>query len=110
MRLNWLISILVGAAVTFVVAGVDCGDAQGLDPVRCYPAIDGIGTGHGILGRGTANARLAARSNWRVAAADQYGPTYDRFYMARDVRWSCNKLAILTAKCVVVAKPCGPPR
>lgn len=94
-------------AIAFVVADTTA-DAKRWDPVgHCYPAIEGSGTGHGVFGRGSARARHVARNDWEDRVASKYGRAYARLYLAQDVEWDCKKGAVLTAKCVVTAKPCG---
>lgn len=108
MRIFAKFALIAVAAGLSVVGGSDNASARRWDPVgKCYPPIDGVGTGHGVFGRGSARARAVARSNWEAAAASQYGYAYSRLYLAQGVQWDCKKLAILTAKCVVTAKPCS---
>lgn len=107
MRLFQKLVLVLIAALALAAQGGSAEAKKKWNTVgQCYPAIDGIGTGKGMFGRGTARARIEARSNWEAAAASKYGLASARFYMARDVTWDCKKLAILTAKCVVTAKPC----
>ncbi|MEQ1654048.1 MAG: hypothetical protein ABL897_16305 [Hyphomicrobium sp.] len=73
----------------------------------CKDAVEGAATSTGILGLGSARAREAAQSNWEINVEDKYGPGFANFAYARDVQWDCKKGAVLLAKCVVVAKPCG---
>ena len=73
----------------------------------CYPAIEGAATSQGILGLGSARARIAARDHWETQATEKYGPEYGRLSLARNVQWDCKKGAVLLAKCVVTAQPCG---
>ncbi len=100
---------ILAAASVAVVVGVGAADARRYwNPVgSCRPAVEGSATGTGILGLGSAKARLAAQSNWEFNVEDKYGPGFSNFRYARAVRWDCKKGAILLAKCVVVAKPCG---
>ena len=72
----------------------------------CQPPMEADATGTGILGLGSAKARLSARQNFEAMAANKYGPQYAHFSRARGVKWDCKKGAILLAKCVVVARPC----
>ncbi|PPC98609.1 MAG: hypothetical protein CTY31_12675 [Hyphomicrobium sp.] len=74
---------------------------------RCYPAVEGIGRATGAFGLGTSRARAAARADWENAAARSYGPSASRLRFAQNIQWDCKRLAVLRAKCVVVAKPCG---
>lgn len=74
---------------------------------RCFPAVEGIGRATGAFGLGTSRARAAARADWENAAARSYGPSASRLRFAQNIQWDCKRLAVLRAKCVVVAKPCG---
>jgi hypothetical protein len=74
---------------------------------ECKDAVEGAATSTGILGLGSAKARVAAQSNWEINVEDKYGPAFANFGNARSVQWDCKKGAVLLAKCVVVAKPCG---
>ena len=75
---------------------------------RCGARTDGLATGIGLFGTGTANARSAAVSNWAEKVNAHWGIYYANFDNARGVRWSCKKGAILQAKCFVSAIPCRP--
>ena len=102
--------LVVAAAGVAAIAGV--GSVQVLarrwDPIgSCQPAVEGAATSTGILGLGSARARVAAQSNWEINVEDKYGPNFANFSNARRVQWDCKKGAILLAKCVVVAQPCG---
>jgi hypothetical protein len=102
--------IAIAAVAVMALAGVGAAEARRSywNPVgSCQPAVEGVATGTGILGLGSAKARIAAQSNWEFAAEDKYGPGFSNFNYARDVQWDCKKGAILLAKCVVTAKPCG---
>lgn len=108
MRFNSKVCLAAALGVfAFVVAGHSA-DAKRWNPVeKCYPAIEGSGTGHGVFGRGSARARSEARADWEDQASSKYGRAYGRLYFAQDVQWDCKKGAVLTAKCVVTARPCG---
>jgi hypothetical protein len=96
------------AAIASVVTGIGAATAERWDPIgTCQPAVEGLASSTGILGQGSAKARIAAQSNWEFAAEDKYGPGFADFSNARDVQWDCKRGAVLLAKCVVVAKPCG---
>ena len=73
---------------------------------QCKGRIDGIATGQGIFGLGTARARQAAIADFEAKANTLFGASYGSFNRARNVKWDCNKLAIIRAKCVVTAEPC----
>ena len=68
--------------------------------------MDGIATGQGVFGLGSARARAAAIADFESKATNLYGATYGRFSRARGATWDCSKLAIIRAKCVVTASPC----
>ncbi len=105
-------SIAAGLAA-LTLAGItltsDAGaESRRWNPVgKCQDAVEGAATSQGILGLGSARARAAAQSNWEINVEDKYGPEFADFRYARNVQWDCKKGAVLLAKCVVVAKPCG---
>lgn len=104
LKLSAVLAIAVGS----MMPTVETADAQRWNSVgRCYDSVEGVGTGRGVLGLGTARARSAARADWQARAASLYGPAYARISMARSVQWDCKRNAVLLAKCVVIAKPCG---
>lgn len=72
----------------------------------CKDRMFGFATGQGIFGLGTQQARSIAIADWQSKVADRYGERYSNMSNARNVVWTCNKLAILQAKCTVSAKPC----
>jgi hypothetical protein len=95
------------AAVFAGVAGVSLGLAADASAVpRCRVPVEGFATATGILGAGSAKARVEARHKWQAIVANLYGRRYADFWNAQNVQWDCKKGAILLAKCVVVAKPC----
>ena len=98
--------VLVGIGL---IASVDAADARSRwNPTgKCYPSLEGAATGKGILGLGSERAREAARDNWEASAEDHYGRAFANLSRARDVQWDCAKGAIVTAKCVVTARPCA---
>jgi hypothetical protein len=102
----WAISI----STIIAFWGIDSADAGKNWPItdQCHSRMEGVATSKGILGLGTANARLAARHNWENLVTKRYGTAYSNLDRASDIRWDCKKGAILLAKCVVTAKPCGP--
>jgi hypothetical protein len=102
--------IAIAVAAAALIAGVGTADARRKywNPVdACQPAVEGAATSTGILGLGSAKARVAAQSNWEYNVEDKYGPRFANLANARNVQWDCKKGAILLAKCVVTAKPCG---
>ncbi len=110
MRVVSKSEIALAVAAIALVAGVSAADARRKywDPIgACQPAIEGAATSTGILGLGSARARVAAQSNWEFNAEEKYGPNFANFTNARRVQWDCKKGAILLAKCVVTAQPCG---
>jgi hypothetical protein len=74
---------------------------------RCHEPLEGAAIGKGILGLGSERAREAAQGNWEALADERYGRAFANLSRARDVRWDCAKGAIVTAKCVVTARPCA---
>ncbi len=103
------IGLTVAAVMIALVAGAGDADAKKkkkYSAPRCVATVEGAASSTGILGMGTAKARVDAQSNWQAAAASIHGARYSNFYNAQGVRWDCKKGAILLAKCVVTAKPC----
>lgn len=72
----------------------------------CKAPLRGTATGQGLFGKGSAEARRAARYEWESRASIIYGDSFGNFAKARRVSWDCKKGAILQAKCTVVARPC----
>ena len=105
------VSTLAAAAAIALTAGMADADAhrrkaQHSHGGKCYPAMEGRATGQGLFGKGTAQARAAARYDWESKASARYGDAYGNFDKASGRSWDCKKGAILKAKCVVVARPC----
>jgi hypothetical protein len=100
---------LAAAAAVAIAAGTGAALAakKWRETDGCFPAVEGSATATGIFGQGSAKARVAARINWEKAAADTYGPEYASLGLARRVQWDCKRGAVLRAKCVVTAEPCG---
>lgn len=73
----------------------------------CFPAMEGSATATGVFGQGSAKARTAARLDWEKVVDAKYGPEYASLNLARRVQWDCKRGAVLRAKCVVTAEPCG---
>jgi hypothetical protein len=92
---------LLAAAITLVSLTVSAEAAP-----YCYSRMEGQGTGQGLFGVGSQNARAAAIADWEDRVADRWGRRYANFNKARSVRLDCKKGAILKAKCVVTAMPC----
>lgn len=74
--------------------------------LTCKAPMRGSATGQGLFGKGTAQARAAARYDWESKATNAYGDAYGNFDKSRGKSWDCKKGAILKAKCTVVARPC----
>jgi hypothetical protein len=92
------------AAATVVAMGLGSSVANAAP--RCRAPVSGDASSLGILGTGSAKARVEARRNWEANAAAAYGRRYASFYFARGVRWDCKPGFILPATCVVTASPC----
>ena len=93
------------------VVASDCGrSASALQPPMPAPRsrapVEGAATATGILGAGSAKARVQARANWQATARSLYGPGCASFWNAQGKEWDSKKNTMLLAKCVVVAKPC----
>lgn len=73
---------------------------------QCKGRIDGIATAQGLFGLGTARARQLAIADFEAKANTLFGASYGSFSRARGIKWDCNKLALIRAKCVVTAQPC----
>lgn len=95
-------SLAVVAASAATIAFAPLADAR----PACGGRAEGWGTGQGVFGMGTANARSAAVSDWAEKVNARYGIYYANFDNARGVRWNCKKGAILQARCFVSAIPC----
>lgn len=105
---------MVKMAKIFTLAAVGalaltCGltaSAPDAEAAVCKGMLRGTATGQGLFGKGTAEARRAARYEWESRATILYGDAYGNFGKARRVSWDCKKGAILMAKCTVIARPC----
>ena len=75
--------------------------------VQCKPRVSGQGTGMGVAGQGSALARSNAMADWSNKAQAKYGKAFADSSKARSVTYDCRAGAILEAKCVVTAAPCG---
>lgn len=104
--------LAIAAAVIALTAGVTDASAHKRKrhhehaTSKCYPVMEGRATGQGLFGKGTAEAKSAARFDWESKATDKYGFEYGNFDKAQNPHWDCKKGAILKAKCVVTARPC----
>lgn len=94
------------AVVFLATAAAGLGSIEASALPRCRAPVEGVATATGILGAGSAKARVEARQNWKATVAHLYGPRYANFWNAQNRQWDCKKGAILLAKCVVVARPC----
>jgi hypothetical protein len=107
------LTMAVAAAAIAMTAGIADADARkkrqsGPKPAaaKCYPTLEGSATGQGLFGKGTAEARAAARVDWESKSTNKYGFEYGNFDKSQNARWDCKKGAVLKAKCVVTARPC----
>jgi hypothetical protein len=72
---------------------------------KCKARISAKGTGQGILGAGTMNAKVAAIEAFEGNAAKTYGRPYGKFDNAKGAKFDCRS-GTLKATCVVTARPC----
>jgi hypothetical protein len=108
------LAIAIVAAAIATTAGIADADAHKRKrshshapaAAKCYPTLEGSATGQGLFGKGTAEARAAARVDWESKSTNKYGYEYGNFDKSQNARWDCKKGAILKAKCVVTARPC----
>jgi hypothetical protein len=104
--MGWRFCALMVMGLGLAASATDA-DAGWNRSENCRAVLEGAATGKGILGLGSERAREAARDNWEAAAEDQYGRAYSNLDRARNVQWDCKKGAVVTAKCVVTARPCA---
>lgn len=99
-------AILIGAGV--VAGALACGLATATpsEAAVCRGRMAGEGTGMGVAGQGTTNARAAALANWVSGVEAKHGRRFADTAKARSVRYDCRQGAVLQAKCVVSAVPC----
>ena len=71
-RLRKLAAVVAAAAA--IAVGFGSADANAAP--RCRAAVEGAATATGILGSGSAKARVEARANWQATARSLYGPRY----------------------------------
>lgn len=96
------------AALGLMAAGLVVGTATTVDAApapRCYPVIEAVGTGQGVLGAGSKKARAAAIVDFEQKAMALHGAKYAKFGKAQTVKRDCRTGAI-EAKCVITARPC----
>ncbi|MBA2124774.1 hypothetical protein DLM45_00860 [Hyphomicrobium methylovorum] len=105
MQVKWGAIVLAAAGLALSVSSADARrwDHRGV----CKAPLEGSATGKGILGKGSERAREAARYNWEDEAEARYGRAFANLSRARGVRWDCARNAVVTAKCVVIARPCA---
>jgi hypothetical protein len=104
MRIRFGSALLVGLSL---VASVTSADARWNRRGECRATLEGTATGKGLFGEGSERARQAAIDNWEDAVESRYGRVFSNFERAADVQWDCAKNALITAKCVVIARPCA---
>lgn len=75
------------------------------EAAQCRPRISAKGTGQGILGAGTMNAKAAALVAFEATAAKAYGSRFSDSRKARGLKFDCRS-GTLKATCVVTARPC----
>lgn len=75
--------------------------------ISCRARMSGEGTGTGLFGQGTALARQNAVTDWTSRVGARHGRRFVSFSLSRSVTYDCRQGAILQAKCVVTAQPCG---
>ena len=96
--------------VTLATTAAVCGlaallAASAADAAVCRARMVGTGTGQGLFGAGTQNARMAATGELEAKANKAYGKRFASLAKAASVRWDCRSGA-LQAKCVVTGRPC----
>jgi hypothetical protein len=79
--------------------------ATAADAAVCRARLVGAGTGQGLFGAGTQNARTAATTDFEAKATKAHGKRFASLSKAASVRWDC-KSGALEAKCVVTGRPC----
>jgi hypothetical protein len=79
--------------------------ASAADAAVCRTRLVGTGTGQGLFGAGTENARTAATTDFETRATKAHGKRFASLSKADSVRWDC-KSGALEAKCVVTGRPC----
>lgn len=106
MKMDWKIFGLMVLGLAMGANSTDA-DARWRRWDNCRAPLEGAATGKGILGLGSERAREAARDNWEASAEDRYGRAFANLDRAINVQWDCKKGAVVTAKCVVTARPCA---
>ena len=94
-------AVAAGAVAPLLVAATPAEAQQ----AACRARMAGQGSGMGIAGQGTQNARAAAARDWSTKVEARYGARYADFGKARDVRYDC-RTGVLEVKCALSARPC----
>jgi hypothetical protein len=98
----------IAVLATLLVAGAAGVFPQSAEAATvCKPRMTGQGTGMGLAGQGSALARSNALADWSSKVRAAYGAAFAETQKARSVKYDCRQGAILEAKCVVTAVPCG---
>ena len=79
------------AAVVAAAGAIGFSSAAADAAPRCRAPVEGAATATGILGAGSAKARVQARANWQATARSLYGPGYASFWNAQGKEWDCKK-------------------
>jgi hypothetical protein len=99
-------TLLGAAAVAAVALAGMTAASDSADAAVCRARISGQGTGIGVAGLGTQNARSAALANWSAAARARFGARFANPSNARSLRYDCRSGFVLEVKCVVSGRPC----
>lgn len=98
-------SLLVASLALIMATGIIAASTPA-DAAVCRARMSGQGTGLGIAGQGTNNARSNALGDWMKKVEAKHGKRFANTANARSIRYDCRTGAILEAKCVVTAIPC----
>ncbi len=104
--MNWIRATLLCTAVAVAAFTAAFATSAPAEAAVCRARMSGEGTGMGVAGQGTTNARVAALSNWARNVETKHGKRFADSAKAQSVRYDCRQGAILEAKCVVTAVPC----
>jgi hypothetical protein len=99
-------AVLVCTCVSAAALAVAIAASVPSEAAVCRSRMSGQGTGMGIAGQGTINARAAALANWARNVEARHGKRFADTAKGRSVRYDCRQGAVLEAKCVVSAVPC----
>jgi hypothetical protein len=97
---------LLGAGIAAATLAGLTAVSDPADAAVCRARISGQGTGVGVAGLGTQNARAAALANWSANARARFGGRFANPSKARSVRYDCRSGFVLEVKCVVSGRPC----